>query len=623
MNVISLGNSLKLDSLLKKFGKNADTSVCAKNDTQAFPMLHWAALQDKVEILTYLAENLPKTVTVDQRNIREETALHWACLRGNSQAVFFLLSNNADVTAIDNRGYTPLHHAAQFGHNKIIAQLLRFMGKRNLVNIDCRDSRGRTPLHWAAYKHFPDTVRFLVGKGADVFSKDFEDLSPLHWGALQGDVDVVQAVLWEVKSPSKMLQLIDMKENKGQTAYQLADAKGEKFNAQSAEGYRFKHVKNALLKAVKTCKSNKLPKRGFAGVGRSENAVYDENFYHPSLAVWPFIGIVYAYFYFFTMLPTLYIYIPTWFIAAVVTWLLIWFFFLRLQVKDPGFIVLQEVNQLSKKNTFLHYFLRCYQPRGFIEKMQKKDMEENVHLLEQGMSLNRQYEEIFPPATVPNPQVNLSKYYREIYYEVLDKGYDIPICTTCEIARPLRSKHDRFTDRCVLKFDHYCPWVGTAVGAKNYNDFFMFCLTILILSPIWFINWYYYLKYYDTNKTIFQNVSSIEMLPWFVATVLPIMLFMVYAAIMVGQHSFLISQNMTTNEAINRYRYPYFKIVNGAAVNQFSRGVLKNWMEFLGILEEKKIGLRNFYLSHIEGSNKVSSSYEKMENSREVLSRLR
>ena len=45
-----------------------------------------------------------------------------------------------------------------------------------------------------------------------------------------------------------------------------------------------------------------------------------------------------------------------------------------------------------------------------------------------------------------------------------------------------RAKFSRFTDSCIEHFDHYCPWIGNAVGKRNYRWFVFFVTSVLFLS---------------------------------------------------------------------------------------------------------------------------------------------
>lgn len=62
-------------------------------------------------------------------------------------------------------------------------------------------------------------------------------------------------------------------------------------------------------------------------------------------------------------------------------------------------------------------------------------------------------------------------------------------CHKCnDNFKPLRAHHDSVTGRCIVKFDHFCPWVGNAVGALNHKFFVLFvfytmlsCLLALFL----------------------------------------------------------------------------------------------------------------------------------------------
>ncbi len=62
-------------------------------------------------------------------------------------------------------------------------------------------------------------------------------------------------------------------------------------------------------------------------------------------------------------------------------------------------------------------------------------------------------------------------------------------CPKCgDNYKPGRAHHDSVTGRCIVKFDHFCPWVGNAVGAMNHKFFVLFvgytmatCLCSLLL----------------------------------------------------------------------------------------------------------------------------------------------
>jgi len=47
-------------------------------------------------------------------------------------------------------------------------------------------------------------------------------------------------------------------------------------------------------------------------------------------------------------------------------------------------------------------------------------------------------------------------------------------CSTCKIWRPDRSRHCREKGRCVLKLDHFCPWVGGIVSEHSMKYFILF-----------------------------------------------------------------------------------------------------------------------------------------------------
>lgn len=48
-------------------------------------------------------------------------------------------------------------------------------------------------------------------------------------------------------------------------------------------------------------------------------------------------------------------------------------------------------------------------------------------------------------------------------------------CHKCDDNyKPPRAHHDSVTGRCIVKFDHFCPWVGNAIGVRNHKFFCLF-----------------------------------------------------------------------------------------------------------------------------------------------------
>eukprot|EP00173_Palmaria_palmata_P001878 Plantae.Rhodophyta-Palmaria_palmata.ctg2118.p1 GENE.Plantae.Rhodophyta-Palmaria_palmata.ctg2118~~Plantae.Rhodophyta-Palmaria_palmata.ctg2118.p1 ORF type:complete len:213 (-),score=19.03 Plantae.Rhodophyta-Palmaria_palmata.ctg2118:219-857(-) len=63
-------------------------------------------------------------------------------------------------------------------------------------------------------------------------------------------------------------------------------------------------------------------------------------------------------------------------------------------------------------------------------------------------------------------------------------------CFSCLAPRPPRSKHCYGADRCVLRFDHYCPFLVNDVGLKNHRSLVILSASVplaivLFLRAVW------------------------------------------------------------------------------------------------------------------------------------------
>lgn len=51
-------------------------------------------------------------------------------------------------------------------------------------------------------------------------------------------------------------------------------------------------------------------------------------------------------------------------------------------------------------------------------------------------------------------------------------------CGSCQMWRPPRCSHCRTCERCFLRYDHHCPWIGNCVAAHNHRFFAAFLFFI-------------------------------------------------------------------------------------------------------------------------------------------------
>lgn len=92
-----------------------------------------------------------------------------------------------------------------------------------------------------------------------------------------------------------------------------------------------------------------------------------------------------------------------------------------------------------------------------------------------------------PGTIAPNRDPDIRRAVQlSVPVEVTIRGVRLQLkhCATCGIHRPPRAVHCRETNRCVRKWDHYCPWLGNSVGEANYAFFLLFVASALALSVL-------------------------------------------------------------------------------------------------------------------------------------------
>ena len=151
---------------------------------------------------------------------------------GNLTKVQQALNSGAELNAADFNGSTALHNAAEYGHDEIVEFLLtrvfeiELMSDPEASRINSGEStvqrttnnNGETPLHKAAERGHDRLVRALLENGADVNAEDSTKNTPLHL-ATRGKMDAAVITLMknENTDPNKQNQ-------GGQTALDIAES---------------------------------------------------------------------------------------------------------------------------------------------------------------------------------------------------------------------------------------------------------------------------------------------------------------------------------------------------------------------------------------------------------------
>ncbi|KMZ71423.1 Protein S-acyltransferase 10 [Zostera marina] len=149
------------------------------------------------------------------------------------------------------------------------------------------------------------------------------------------------------------------------------------------------------------------------------------------------------------------------------------------------------------------------------------------------------------------------EFLAELYPHVDSKW----MCVHCMYVQPPRSKHCHDCDKCVLKFDHHCSWLGTCIGQKNHRRFWWYIFEESILC-IWTIIFYIsYLKL-KVHQPWWKETSAI--------LIVTVLLFSLI---------YLILTNQTTYEVVRRRRVPYLRGIP-ECVNPFNKGICRNVYEF-------------------------------------------
>mmetsp|Transcript_13893 Transcript_13893/g.30787 ORF Transcript_13893/g.30787 Transcript_13893/m.30787 type:complete len:219 (-) Transcript_13893:89-745(-) len=152
------------------------------------------------------------------------TPLHWAAQDGHERLAEKLLGLRVSTNAADACGATPLMVAAFNGRTRIIEALL----KDRSTDVRQTNKYLTTALHYAAQRGHAASIELLVESKAEVNALDRHSDTPLSWAARSGHLDAVKKLIEYRADP-----LLD--NNASEDPIELAKANGHEEVAEVME----------------------------------------------------------------------------------------------------------------------------------------------------------------------------------------------------------------------------------------------------------------------------------------------------------------------------------------------------------------------------------------------------
>lgn len=504
-------------------------------DSENITCMHWAAINNRIALVEYF---LTKGAEVDPIGGElEATPMQWTVRQGHLDMVVLLMKFGANPLFQDKQGFNSLHLAVQFDFPLIAAYLV---GKG--VDIDVRDAEGRSPLHWAAIKTFrQDCPRLLITLNATINNRDnITGNTPLHYAVASNNAAAVQALAEAGAS-------LDIQNAKGQTVIEVLNSNPDararalrKFLPESGTSrtdptryrYVFLFAPTVLLGLLGYCLE--MLKSG----GLLSGFLY----FGGTVVVWMALTSIMA----------------SYMTERAQPWAMAIYFSTKVLMFITFFYVLWPLLSGPDALTGYVFDLVILASCGGLWYSFVK-----AHVVDPGylpVSIKQRFKTIIELAETGNLHSNA-------------------FCNTCVIRRPYRSKHCSLCNRCVSKFDHHCPFVDNCIGEKNHIYFMWYLVTLLVVLYSFIILTYRYFERFAPPAEGFFATA------WAWAVFSP---WMVWMCINGGMHSLWVlglcvvqvkqvMNGLTTNEAINQYRYPH--LIGGRV--PWSRGAIGNCIEFL------------------------------------------
>eukprot|EP00472_Partenskyella_glossopodia_P014114 CAMPEP_0197530054 /NCGR_PEP_ID=MMETSP1318-20131121/30452_1 /TAXON_ID=552666 /ORGANISM="Partenskyella glossopodia, Strain RCC365" /LENGTH=609 /DNA_ID=CAMNT_0043085723 /DNA_START=98 /DNA_END=1927 /DNA_ORIENTATION=+ len=410
------------------------------SDDQNCSLLHWASINNRVEIVKFL---LQKHADVNRPGgTLQETPLQWAARQGHLDIVILLYDAGGDLSIRSTEGLDALMLAC---HCQKFALAMYLLSRGCSPNV--QDNRGLTPLARVCRHHSYDLrmIRLLLTLGAakSIDAKHTQTgNTALHWAILQSRSPGTAKSIFALLDAGASLTV---KNKKGLTPLALAE--------------EMKTGVDYILKSY---------------INRKQ--VWMQGFIHPFIIA---AGV-------FMLLSAL-----GWFLGLIA---ITGMYYVAMSRMRYGGMMRRHGGKHSMSlfpfgsASALIFFISA----SYLNCLVQMGSEHVLKLIVAVVLIGSTIFTFFKSATMDPGYMERITVTDDISCEPakadfiaklsrrLALGSSLKVCATCIVEMPPRSKHDPMSDRCVQIFDHYCPFINNCVGQNNHKYFMGFLVSVIL-----------------------------------------------------------------------------------------------------------------------------------------------
>lgn len=177
------------------------------------------------------------------------------------------------------------------------------------------------------------------------------------------------------------------------------------------------------------------------------------------------------------------------------------------------------------------------------------------------------------------------------------QGLEKNFCKVCLHNQPIRTKHCKTCNICVLTFDHHCFWFGNCVGEKNRPYFYLSLVFFSIQGLVLLI---------FNSMTVDQHEEVLRERILFLILVVMICLNLWF---LLFYHTYLMLRNFTTWEMNSWQKISYLEGFEKKKGSPFSKGWIQNLKMYwkFGSKKHKKWNVWKNVLKEQQTSEEMAS----------------